>query len=120
MKRVVLSLAVVALAATIALAGGKKQTLSGHLVDIACSNEHAPEGEAFGAKHSKECLLMSDCVKSGYAVLTADKQVIKFDAKGNEEAKKQLAGLAKEKDIRVSVTGTVEGDSIQVASLKVE
>jgi hypothetical protein len=120
MKRVLLSLTVVALAATVALAGGKKQTLNGHLVDIMCSSEHASEGAAFGAKHSKECLQMPDCVKSGYAVLTADKKVVKFDAQGNEEAKKQLAGLAKEKDIRVSVTGTLEGDTIQVASMQVE
>ena len=120
MKRVLLSLMAVALAATVTVAGGKKQTLSGHLVDILCSSEHASEGEAFGAKHSKECLLMPDCETSGYGVLTADKQVIKFDAKGNEEAKRQLVSLAKQKDIRVTVTGAVDGDSMQVATLKVE
>ena len=120
MQRVISSVMVVALVAAMAAAGGKKQTLSGHLVDILCSSEHASEGEAFGAKHSKECLQMPDCVQSGYAVLTADKQVIKFDAKGNEETRKQLASLAKQKDIRVSVTGRVEGDTIQVASLRME
>jgi hypothetical protein len=99
---------------------GKKQKVSGHLVDIMCSSEHASEGEAFGAKHSKECLQMPDCVKSGYAVLTADKKVIKFDAKGNEEAKKAIAATSKEKDIKVTVSGVVEGDSIAVASLEIQ
>ncbi len=120
MKRalVVLVSLVVLLAGT-ALGQGKQQKVSGYLVDIMCSSEHASEGEAFGAKHSKECLQMADCEKSGYAVLTADKKVIKFDARGNEEAKKAIAATTKEKDIKVTVSGVVSGDTIAVASLQI-
>ncbi len=121
MKRITTVTVILLLVAVSAFAGqGKKAKVSGYLVDIMCSSEHASEGEAFGAKHSKECLQMADCEKSGYAVLTADKKVIKFDAKGNEEAKKAIAASAKEKDFKVTVTGAVEGDSIAVASLQIE
>jgi hypothetical protein len=122
MKRalVVLSIAVLVTATALAGGQGKKQKLSGYLVDIMCSSEHASEGEAFGAKHSKECLQMADCVKSGYAVLTADNKVIKFDAKGNEEARKAIAASSKTSDFKVTVSGTVSGDSIAVASLEIQ
>lgn len=122
MKRalVVLSVAVLLTASAFAGGQGKKQKVSGYLVDIMCSSELAEKGPAAAAKHDKECLGMADCVKSGYAVLTADKKVIKFDAKGNEEAKKAIAASSKEKDFKVTVSGVVEGDSIAVASLQIE
>ncbi|MGH6631451.1 MAG: hypothetical protein ACREB3_17115 [Burkholderiales bacterium] len=122
MKRalVVLSMAVLLTATALAGGQGKKQKLSGYLVDIMCSSEHASEGDAFGAKHSKECLQMADCEKSGYAVLTADKKVIKFDAQGNEEAKKAIAASSKDKDFKVTVSGVVNGDTITVAALQIE
>ncbi|MGH9671476.1 MAG: hypothetical protein ACRD3A_15335 [Terriglobales bacterium] len=122
MKRVLVVLSVLALLAGTSFAGGqgKNEKVSGYLVDILCSSEHASEGDAFGAKHSKECLQMADCVASGYAVLTADKKVIKFDAKGNEEAKKAVAASSKEKDFKVTVSGVVQGDTIAVAALEIQ
>ncbi len=119
MKRRIAVLAVVLAFSLAALAGDKSKTeiVSGYLVDVMCSAELAEKG---AAKHDKECLQMADCVKSGYAVLTADKKVIKFDAKGNEEAKKAIAASSKDKDFKVSVSGVVSGDTIAVASLQIE
>ena len=121
MKRalVVLSLAVVVVGS--AFAGqGKKQKVSGYLVDVMCSAELAEKGAGAAAKHDKECLGMADCVASGYAVLTAENKVIKFDAKGNEEAKKAIAASSKDKDFKVTVSGVVEGDTMAVAALQIE
>ena len=95
----------------------KKEKVSGYLVDVMCSSELAEKG---AAKHSKECLQMPDCVASGYAVLTADNKVIKFDAKGNEEAKKAIAASSKDKDFKVTVSGVVEGDSIAVSAIELQ
>jgi hypothetical protein len=122
MKRALVVLSVAVLLAASAFAGGpgKKETVSGYLVDVMCSAELAEKGAAAAAKHDKECLQMADCVKSGYAVLTADKKVIKFDAKGNEEAKKAIAASSKDKVFKVTVSGVVEGDSIAVASLQID
>ena len=122
MKRVFTVAVVLLLLATSAFAGGqgKKEKVSGYLVDVSCSAELAEKGAAAAAKHDKECLGMPDCVASGYAVLTAENKVIKFDAKGNEEAKKAIAATAKDKDFRVTVNGVVEGDTITVASLEIQ
>jgi len=94
-------------------------TVKGYLVDRACASEEGSK-PGFGAKHSKGCLQMPECVQSGYAVLTDDKKVIKFDDKGNEQAKKFIEALTLKKDIKVSVTGTVDGDSIVVNKIELQ
>ena len=94
-------------------------TVKGHLVDLACAAEEGQK-PGFGAKHSKDCLQMEDCVKSGYGVLTDDKKVIKFDQASNEQAKKFIAELKKAKDIRVTVTGTLNGDTLTVNKIELQ
>lgn len=118
MKRISGILLILAAAAALAFAGGmKSQTITGHLVDVACASENAEKPKAdFAAKHSKKCLTMPECEESGYAVLTADNKVIKFDKDGNEQAKKLIAATDKDKDWKVSVTGTMNKDN----TLKVE
>jgi hypothetical protein len=93
--------------------------VKGYLVDIACANEEGSQ-PGFGANHSKGCLQMPDCEKSGYAVLTPDKKVIRFDTAGNAEAKKFIAALTKKKDIQVTVTGNVTGDSMTVSKIELQ
>ena len=94
-------------------------TVKGYLVDIACAREEGQK-PGFGAKHDKDCLQMPDCVKGGYGVLTDDKKVIHFDAAGNAEAKKFISGLKKEKDIKVTITGAVNGDSMTVSKIELQ
>lgn len=91
-------------------------TVKGYLVDLACASEEGQK-PGFGAKHTKDCLEMDDCAKSGYGILTDDKKVIKFDQASNEQAKKFIADLKKTKDIRVNVTGAVKGDTIAVSKI---
>ena len=71
-------------------------TVKGYLVDLACAKEDGSKAD-FGAKHTKGCLQMEDCEKSGYGVLTEDKKVIRFDKAGNEQAKKFIAALTNKK-----------------------
>jgi hypothetical protein len=98
----------------------QSKPVTGFLIDVMCGTEHAPEGAAFGAKHDKSCLLMDACVKSGYSVLTADNKILKFDAKGNELALALIKNTNRESNWRVSVDGTVTGDTIAVTNLRLE
>ena len=91
--------------------------IRGYLVDIACADEEGQK-PGFGAKHTKDCLLMPECIKSGYGVLTDDMKVYKFDKAGNAEAKKFIHSLKKEKDIKVDVTGTVTGETMTVTKIE--
>lgn len=93
--------------------------VKGYLVDLSCAAEDGNK-PGFGAKHSKDCLQMAECVKSGYGVLTDDKKVIKFDAASNEMAKKFIAALQKKNDVRVTVTGAVDGDKMVVSKIDLQ
>lgn len=93
--------------------------VQGYLVDLACASEEGQK-TGFGAKHSTDCLQMPECEKSGYGVLTDDKKVIKFDAASNAKAKQFIAGLKKNKDIKVNVTGTVDGERMTVNKIELQ
>ena len=112
-------------AAAVLVAGslfaGSAQKIDGHLVDVACATENAAKPKpGFASKHSKDCLQMAECEGSGYAIVTADNKVIKLDAKGNETAKKLIAGSKKDADFKASASGTLEGDKLTVESLTLE
>lgn len=93
-------------------------TVKGYLVDLACAKENAEKPDPkFPAKHSRDCLQMPECVRAGYGVMTADKKVIKFDKAGNARAKKFIATMKKDKDITVTVSGNVKGDTMTVTKI---
>lgn len=94
-------------------------TVKGYLVDLSCAAEEGSK-PGFGAKHTKDCLQMDDCAKSGYGVLTDDKKIIKFDSASNQQAKKFINDLKKTKDIKVSVTGNLNGDTIAVNKIELQ
>jgi hypothetical protein len=112
-------LMLVLLAAMAISAFATETKVQGYLVDIACADEEGQKA-GFGAKHTKDCLLMPECIKSGYGVLTDDKKVFKFDKAGNAQAKKFIDGLKKEKDIKVGVTGTVTGETMTVTKIELQ
>ena len=93
--------------------------IQGYLVDIACASEEGQRAN-FGIKHSKECLQMPDCAKTGYGLLTDDKKIIRFDAASNEKAKQFIADLKMSNDIKVKVTGTVNGDHMSVSKIELQ
>ena len=107
------------LAAAVMSSFAADTAVKGYLVDISCATEEGSRPD-FGAKHSKECLQMPDCAESGYGILTADKKIIRFDAAGNEQAKKFIADLKKESDIKVTVTGAVSGASMTVSKIELQ
>ena len=96
-------------------------TIAGTLVDVACATANAKKPKPdFAVKHDKDCLQMPDCEKSGYAVLTPDNKIIRFDATGNKLAKDAIAKTDKENDFKISVEGKLNGDQIEVTSLKLQ
>jgi len=101
------------------LCAAEQKTLSGYLVDKACSADTIKKGEKAAKEHGVDCALMEDCAKSGYGVLTADGKYITFDAAGNKRAVAALKASKKQNDIKVTVTGDQTGDSVKVATLKV-
>jgi len=96
------------------IAQGEKVTLTGHLVDQMCGGEVKDAAKA--ADHSKECALMDHCAASGFGIFSNGKYV-KFDAEGSKKAKALVEKTKKEKDITIVAEGTLDGDTLTVASL---
>jgi hypothetical protein len=125
MKTLLRSIVVVGTFAMVAHA----EEIKGILMDQMCSGKadlriSGATGLLVGGRivaeaHTRECLLMPECQKSGYGVYTSDNKFLKFDEAGNRKALAAIKASSKLDDFEVEVTGEVKGDTIKVASLKV-
>lgn len=87
------------------------ETWNGTLVDVMCKNKDL-------ASHTTKCAI--GCAKSGYGLVLADGKFVKFDEAGNTKALAVLKTTGKEKDLKAKVTGTLDGDTVQVEAVELE
>ncbi len=116
MIRKVLALTTVVLMAGVLFAQDKTVTITGNLMDNACA-ESAKDIGARAKNHSTSCALMDGCEKSGYAVYATDNKLYKLDEKGNDLAAAVLKNTKIKNGVKVSVEGTLNGDTIKVTKL---
>jgi hypothetical protein len=121
-----LSLCIPAMLAVFAAVASAAQ-VKGILMDQMCSSKaevrivsgpRLEGGMIVAEAHTRECALMPACEKSGYGVYTYDNKFLKFDPAGSRKALAALKASKKEDDLKVEVTGEIQGDTIKVASLK--
>ena len=86
--------------------------MTGVLIDNACGAKQADEAHA--AKHPMKCAMKESCAASGYQLIVGDKHY-KLDEKGNEKAKMYLE---KAKSTHVTIEGKMDGDMMEVTSIK--
>jgi hypothetical protein len=110
-----------------ALASAAPVQVQGILIDQMCSSKadvrivsgpRLEGGMIVAEAHTRQCALMPACQRSGYGVFTYDNKFLKFDPAGSRKALAALKASKKEDDLKVEVTGVIEGDMIKVASLK--
>jgi hypothetical protein len=82
------------------------------IVDVTCSTKAKANPDA----HTRDCALA--CSKSGFGIITPDGTFLKFDAKGNEKGEAALKAAQNKDHLRVTVTGSRDGDTVKVHSLK--
>ena len=108
-------------------ASAEPATVQGVLKDKQCSSKAevrvAPGARIEGGMlvayvHTRQCALMPACQKSGYGVFTYDNKFLTFDAAGNQKALAALKAAKKEDNLKVEVTGEIQGGTIKVVSLK--
>ena len=106
---------IVLLGLTVLISAQEKQTtLTGYLVDKACSGRFKTD-EAAG-NHTRGCALMPNCASSGYG-LFADGKYYEFDAKGTEQAKAIIEATKKTKGLKATVTGTIQDSKLVVEKI---
>src|SRR5438046_3098198 len=87
------------------------ETWSGTLVDVSCKDKDL-------AGHTKKCAM--GCSKSGFGLVLSDGKFVKFDEAGNAKALATLKSSSKEKDLKAKVSGTLDGDTVQVSSIELQ
>ena len=93
------------------------ENVEGYLVDKMCSGKIVEKGVGAAKMHTKMCALMDGCKASGFGVVTAEGEFLKFDGAGDKLALKVLEGTDKEDNISVTVDGKVKGGNIAVKGL---
>src|SRR5215475_15242447 len=90
-------LAVIALSLVVIGQGGKA-TLTGYIIDKACSARLSKKNDpqAAASEEPTSCALMEGCVKSGFGIFV-DGKYTEFDAKGTALAKAALEKTKKDK-----------------------
>ncbi len=84
---------------------------TGTVVDVMCKGKDV-------ANHARQCAV--SCAKGGYGVVLSDGKFIKFDESGNGKALARLKASTKDKDLKVKVTGKLDGDVIQVEEVEIQ
>lgn len=111
-------------------ASASSTQVQGVLIDQHCSERaetrtvpdpspHLEGGILWAYTHEKSCLLMPACRRSGYGVFTNEtNKFLLFDAAGSRKALALIEASKKDDDMRVEVTGQIDGDKMKVSSLK--
>ena len=86
-------------------------SFSGTLMDQMCKDKD-------GADHPAKCAIA--CSKSGYGIKTADGKFLKLDEAGNTKALAALKATDKTKDLKATVSGTLDGDTIKTESVSLD
>ena len=110
MKKVAL-LAILAMAAPLVLHAEVWKNVS--LMDSMCASKDKVKKDP--DSHAASCAVQ--CAKSGFGVLSADGKYLKFDQAGNDQVLAALKSTKKTDHLRVTVDGSLKGDTIEVKSV---
>ncbi len=107
MKRFAMTIGAALLFSGLAMA----ETWNGTVVDVMCKGKDV-------ASHTRQCAV--SCAKGGYGLVTGDGKFVKFDEHGNSRTLTMLKGASKDKDLKVKVTGKLDGEVMQVETIELQ
>ena len=87
-------------------------TFDGTIMDGMCAGAKKDP-----ATHTAKCSMA--CSKSGYGLMTADGKYVKFDEAGNAKTLAALKDTAKKDDLKATVNGTMDGDTLKVETVSI-
>ena len=98
---------------------------NGYLADVLCATKgKSPAGVKMfenPEQHRKSCMLMRPCKKSGFGVFVKGEDgkytYTKFDKKGSKLAEGLLKETKRKKNMSITVTGKMDGDTLMVSNL---
>src|SRR5215510_2997511 len=102
-------------------AGGAKpvnKSWNGYLMDLACARERKDMEPDLGPKHTRKCMQMPACDRSGFGMLTDANELLPFDENGNAKVRALLQQTNQTGNLRVRVQGTQSNDVLKVTKIE--
>jgi hypothetical protein len=89
----------------------------GVVVDRSCGDDILKHGRQIILKQRRECSLTKHYLRDGYGIVTDDHKFFKFDDLGNKKAIQLLQNVNHKDDLKIIVSGEVDGDTIKVTNM---
>ena len=94
------------------------ENVEGYLVDKMCSAKIVKGGVDAAKAHTKDCALAPNCKDGGYGIVTSEGKFLKFDADGDRMAEKTIGFASGKDNLKATVNGKIDGDSITVVAIQ--
>ncbi len=91
--------------------------LQGLVVDWSCAKQMVQDGREKTFRNNRRCSLMKNYQRPAYGLITDDNKFYKLDDPGNQHILQLLKNTPDKDDLKVVVTGDVDGDTVRVANI---
>ncbi len=91
--------------------------LQGLVVDWRCAQPMVQHGREKTLQHDRSCSLMKNYQRSTYGLITDDNKLYKLDDPGNRHILQLLRDQPDKDNLRVVVTGDLQGNTMKVTNI---
>ena len=101
-----------------AVAGAMAATeLQGVVADWNCTEKMVKNGRENTLRNDHNCSLVKNFSRDAYGLITDGKKYYRFDDAGKAKVKQLLRNTPDKDNLRVVVTGDIDGDTIKVSNI---
>lgn len=109
--------AAAALTLCLAAVSARATDLQGVIADWNCVKPMMKDGREKVLRQNRNCSLMTNYSRAGYGLITIDKKYFRLDDAGRAWALKLLKDTPDKDNLKVVVTGDIDGDTIHVKNM---
>ena len=114
MRRILLSFLV-----SSGIAALQAAELQGVIADWNCTRAMVRDGREKTLLHNRGCSLMKNWNRSAYGLITDQNKYYRLNDAGNGKARQLLKGTPDKDNLKVVVSGDIEGNTINVSNISI-
>ena len=93
--------------------------LQGVITDWNCTKDMVRHGRAQVLKQNRSCSLVKNWRRAGYGLITDDKKFYRIDSQGNDRVIQLLSDSPDKDNLRVVISGDLDGNTIKVNTISI-
>ncbi len=93
--------------------------VQGVVIDRNCAQDILKHGRAIVLKRRHDCSLMKNYLRPAYGIITDGHKFLSFDDAGNKKAVRLLENTPDKDNLKVIISGEIDGDTIKVATMSI-